>query len=280
MVERFSNWDRFDLSGKTALITGGAGLLGPEHAAGLAHCGAAVVLVDINEAALKSARDRVLTQVPDAQVIVLVTDICDEGALVNLNKHLASQNLKVDILVNNAALNPKMDKNDGGSSGRVENYDMLLWENEIKVGITGTFLCCKIFGSAMAERGYGVIVNIASDLAIQAPDQRVYSETGLMEDVKNFKPIGYPVVKSAMLGINRYLATYWAHRGVRVNCLVPGAVFNDQPKHLVEQVEKRVPLGRWANRSEYQGALAFLASEASSYMTGQMIVMDGGRSVW
>ena len=280
MLNRFSNWSQFDLSGKTALITGGAGLLGPEHGSGLARCGAAIVLVDLNESNLKLARDRVLAQLPEAEVLTAVGDICDEEALVRLNQHLSSQGVKVDILVNNAALNPKMDPSDSEMSGTVENYDMRLWENEIKVGITGTFLCCKIFGSAMAERGYGVIVNIASDLAFQAPDQRVYSETDRMEDVKHFKPIGYPVVKSAMLGMNRYLATYWAHRGVRVNCLVPGAVFNHQHEHLLEQVKKRIPMGRWANRSEYQGALAFLASEASSYMTGQMIVLDGGRSVW
>ena len=132
----------------------------------------------------------------------------------------------------------------------------------------------------MANRGGGVIVNIASDLAIQAPDQRVYSKSGRMEDVRHFKPIGYPVVKSAMLGLNRYLATYWAHRGVRVNCLVPGAVHNTQSDHLIKNISYQVPLERLAEKYEYQEAVAFLASEASSYMTGQELIMDGGRSIW
>ena len=173
-----------------------------------------------------------------------------------------------------------MDSFSSEKSGTVEDYNMELWEREIQVGITGSFLCCKVFGSKMANNKKGVIVNIASDLAIQAPDQRVYSESGEMQDVKHFKPIGYPVVKSAMLGLNRYLATYWAHRGVRVNCLVPGAVHTTQSDHLIKNISYRVPLGRLAEKYEYQEAIAFLASEASSYMTGQELIMDGGRSIW
>lgn len=271
---------RFNLSGKGALITGGGGLLGPEHAAALARWGATVVLVDINREGLRTARKHVLVQVPEAHVETAVVDITDELTLINLKDRLEGKGIMIDILVNNAALNPKMDRLNGTTSGTVENYDMDLWDRELGVGITGTFLCCKVFGHAMAERGGGVIVNIASDLAIQAPDQRVYSSTGRIEDVQHFKPIGYSVVKSAMLGITRYLATYWAHKGVRVNSLVPGAVFNHQPESLVRQVSERVPLRRMAEKSEYREALVFLASEASSYMTGQILVMDGGRSIW
>tara|TARA_B100000315_G_scaffold194414_1_gene185064 strand:+ start:77 stop:928 length:852 start_codon:yes stop_codon:yes gene_type:complete len=270
-----------NLSGKNALITGGAGLLGPEHGVGLARHGATVVLLDIVEEGLEEARQRVLNQIAGAQVDFAVADITDQASLERVKSELKKQGMPIDVLVNNAALNPKMmDSGVGEKSGTVEDYDMTLWEKEIDVGITGTFLCCRVFGSAMAERGTGSIVNIASDLAIQAPDQRVYSPTGRMEDITNFKPIGYPIVKAAMLGLNRYLATYWAHRGVRVNALIPGAVFNNQPDSLLREVSHRVPLGRWADRKEYQEAVAFLASEASSYMTGQELVMDGGRSIW
>ncbi len=271
---------RFDLPGKGGLVTGGGGLLGAEHGAGLSRCGAKGVLIDIDEGGLERARERVLKQVPNAEVRIETVDITDEQGLISLKEKLDNDGVTIDILVNNAAMNPKMDKLGDEATGTVENYDMGAWQQEISVGITGTFLCCKVFGPAMAERGSGSIVNIASDLAIQAPDQRVYSPTGKMEDVKNFKPIGYPVVKSAMLGMSRYLATYWAHRNVRSNCLVPGAVFNDQSKTLVNEVKRRVPLGRWAERHEYQEAVAFLASNASSYMTGQELVMDGGRSIW
>lgn len=270
----------FDLSGKNALITGGAGLLGPEHGAGLARYSATVILLDLNQTGLKSARKRLLAQVPKASVEIVCADITDELALKKTRTSLERRGLPVDVLVNNAALNPKMNDSNGRFCGSVENYDMAYWEKEIRVGITGTFLCCKVFGQAMADRGYGVIINIASDLAVLAPDQRIYSATGKMEDVKNFKPAGYSVVKTAMLGLNRYLATYWAHKGVRVNCLVPGPVFNNQPVSLVKNIEERIPLRRWADKSEYQGALAFLASEASSYMTGQALIMDGGRSAW
>ncbi len=271
---------RFDLSGKTALITGGGGLLGPEHGIGLARYGADIVLIDIDEDGLRVAKKRIRSQVSYVSVKLRLIDITNEWALCELRARLLRAGSEVDILVNNAALNPKMDVFVDGVTGTVENYDMDLWERELNVGITGTFLCCKIFGSQMARRGSGTIVNIASDLAIRAPDQRVYATTGRIEDVRHFKPISYPVVKSAMLGLNRYLATYWAHRGVRVNCLIPGAVLNNQSDSLVDQISIRVPLKRLAEKTEYQEAVAFLASDASSYMTGQEIVMDGGRSIW
>ena len=281
MANENTKKNKTNLVGKTALITGGAGLLGPEHGVGLSRYGAKVILLDLKESGLEDARQRVLSQIKTAHVEVVVADITDKASLEKVREEFEKKEMPIDILINNAALNPKMmNLAEGEKSGTVEDYDMMLWEKEMDVGITGTFLCCRVFGSAMAERGSGSIVNIASDLAIQAPDQRVYSPTGLMEDVTNFKPIGYPVVKAAMLGLNRYLATYWAHRGVRVNALIPGSVFNNQPDSLLKEVARRVPLGRWADRKDYQEAVAFLASEASSYMTGQELVMDGGRSIW
>ena len=272
--------DRFDLSNSNALITGGGGLLGPEHGIALAKWGATVVLVDIDKIGLDNAKKIILGKIPEGIIKTAVVDITNESALLDLSDQLKDENLAIDILINNAALNPKMDSFNKEESGTVENYDMELWDRELQVGITGTFLCCKVFGSDMASRKSGVIINIASDLAIQAPDQRVYSKSGHIKDVKHFKPIGYPIVKSAMLGLNRYLATYWAHRGVRVNCLVPGAVLATQSDDLVKNISYRVPLGRLAEKYEYQEAIAFLASDASSYMTGQEIVMDGGRSIW
>ena len=271
---------RFNLKNKNALITGGGGLLGSEHAIALAKWGCNIILIDIDEVGLENARKRIIDEIPEALVKTAVIDITLENELVKLKENLYENSLSINILINNAALNPKMDSINSGTSGTVEDYDMSLWEREINVGITGTFLCCKVFGSDMSIHGNGVIINIASDLAIQAPDQRVYSKSGNINDVKHFKPIGYPVVKSAMLGLNRYLATYWAHKGVRVNCLVPGAVLNTQSADLIDNISYRVPLGRLADKFEYQEAIAFLASDASSYMTGQEIIIDGGRSIW
>ena len=272
--------ERFSLKGKRALITGAGGLLGPEHGISLANVGAELVLIDIDFSGLENSKKYILEKVPHANIKIIDIDITNENELLNLNKSLKNKNSIVDILVNNACLNPKMEKENNKKSGTIENYNMKKWKKEIDVGITGTFLCSKIFGTEMANRGYGVIINIASDLAIQAPDQRVYADSGKIEDVIHYKPIGYPVVKSAMLGMNRYLATYWAHKGVRVNCLVPGAVLNKQSASLVKNISYRVPLGRLAEKSEYREVLVFLASDASSYMTGNEIVMDGGRSIW
>lgn len=269
---------RFDISNRNALITGGGGFLGPEHAIALSQHGAIITLIDIDQNGLTRAKNQILSEVEYAEIKTVLLDITDEDSLLHFRNGLGDNS--IDILVNNAAINPKMNNIESGTSGMVENYDMNMWNQELNVGITGTFLCSKIFGSVMANNGYGNIINVASDLAILGPDHRVYSSTGEIEDVQHFKPIGYSVVKSAMLGITRYLATYWAHKGVRVNCLVPGAVFNYQSESLVKQVSDRIPLRRMANHDEYREAIVFLASEASSYMTGQMLVIDGGRSTW
>ncbi len=287
-IHRFLD-SRFDLKNKNVLITGGGGLLGPQHGIALAKWGANIILIDINTKGLDKSKNIILKALPDSSIITKVIDITKQHELEELINQLANKNILVDILINNASINPTMDP--GGShgytvsldeetSGSVEDYDMDLWYRELDVGITGTFLCCKVFGSVMASHGAGVIINIASDLAIQAPDQRLYSPTGEMDDVKHFKPIGYSVVKSAMLGLNRYLATYWAHKGVRVNCLLPGAILNTQSHDLVKKVSNKIPIGRLAHKYEYQEAIAFLASSASSYMTGQELIIDGGRSIW
>jgi NAD(P)-dependent dehydrogenase (short-subunit alcohol dehydrogenase family) len=154
------------------------------------------------------------------------------------------------------------------------------WVADIDVGLTGAFLCSKILGSEMANRGRGVIVNVASDLALIGPDQRIYRQVGLADHLQSAKPVSYSVVKSALIGLTRYLATYWADRGVRVNAISPGGVFDGQPEEFVAKLSELIPLGRMANLDEYQGAMLFLCSDASSYMTGSNLVIDGGRTCW
>ncbi|MCB9229566.1 MAG: SDR family oxidoreductase [Deltaproteobacteria bacterium] len=274
---------RFRLNGSTALVTGGGGFLGPEHAIALLAAGCQVVLADISHEGCEAAKARISQEFSGdhPRCDAVVCDISDENQVRDLAEKLENSGMSPDILVNNAALNPKMKQDHSDSvTGSVEGYSIEELRREIDVGLVGAFICSKIFGSRMAERKKGVLVHVASDLAIQAPDQRVYSPSGQMEDVRNFKPIGYSLVKTGMLGLNRYLATYWAHCSVRSNCLIPGAVFNHQPAHLVENVKNRVPLRRWARPDEYREALVFLASSASSYMTGKEIVLDGGRSIW
>lgn len=275
-------FQKFDLTGKTALITGAAGLLGVEHAAALLESGATVVLTDIGEAALVTARESLSHNVEPERILTRVLDVSRPDAVESVAKELAAAGLRVDILINNAAIDPKV-KGDQGvlETSRLENFPLEQWELQMAVGLTGAFLCCQTFGSAMAQDGKGgVILNIASDLSVFAPDQRLYRKEGVADEMQPVKPVTYSVIKSGLIGLTRYLATYWADRGVRANALSPGGVFNGQGEQFVRRLTSLVPLGRMAKRDEYRAAVQFLCSDASAYLNGQNIVMDGGRSTW
>ena len=273
------NFTNKTLRGRTALITGAGGLLGPHHGIGLTNAGAKVVLADINPKGLEISKNKILEFNNKAEIETIILDITDLNAVREFQKTYTSNNKYIDILVNNAALNPTMKEVGSKVVGKIEDYDMDQWNKEIDVGITGAFICSRVFGTRMAAEGYGVIINISSDLAIRAPDQRVYSPTMSFDDIQSYKPLGYSIVKTSLIGMTRYLAEYWGHKNVRVNALLPGGVYNNQPEQLVENVKKRTLLGRWANVNEYEDVIVFLASDSSAYMTGQSIVMDGGRSV-
>ncbi|HEY4707725.1 MAG TPA: SDR family oxidoreductase [Thermodesulfobacteriota bacterium] len=267
----------FSLSGKAAVITGGAGLLGTRHAEAIAGAGGAVALWDIDENGAK-AKAQKIGKASGTLVMGMGVDITDpESVKEALNRSLETFG-RVDILVNNAAINPRVGR-EGQAWSRFENYPLDLWSAELGIGLTGAFLCSQAIGSHMAQKGGGVILNIASDLSVIAPDQRLYRIEGLAEELQPVKPVSYSVVKHGIIGLTRYLATYWAANGVRVNALSPGGVYNDQPEEFVTRLTRLIPLGRMASPDEYKAAVVFLCSEASSYMTGQNIVMDGGRSV-
>jgi len=269
----------FDLSGRVAIVTGGAGLLGYHHGAILAAAGAHVVLLDL-AVANPAKRAQQLTKEHGPECLGLDADITNESSLVAVRDQIVRQFGRIDILINNAANNPKVEDGDGQTWSRLENFPLEVWEADIRVGLTGAFLCSRVFGSEMVTRKSGVIINVASDLGVIAPDQRLYRVDGLPEDKQPVKPVTYSIVKAGLIGLTRYLATYWSDANIRVNAISPGGVLNGQPEVFLSRLEKLIPMGRMANRDEYQGAILFLCSDASSYMTGANLVIDGGRTCW
>jgi len=273
--------ENFDLRGRVAVITGGAGLLGTEHAIALARTGANVVITDINGEAAQEVSRRLARDHALESCIGLHMDVTDGDSVRGVRDELLARYEAVNILVNNAAVDPKVRKESGvAESSRFENFPLDQWNYQIDVGLTGAFLCCQSFGGWMAHNGGGVILNIASDLSVIAPDQRIYRKQDLPESQQPVKPVTYSVIKTALVGLTRYLATYWAGKNIRVNALSPGGVYVNQPDEFVRKLTQLIPMGRMARRDEYHSAVQFLCSDASSYMTGQNIVLDGGRSVW
>jgi NAD(P)-dependent dehydrogenase (short-subunit alcohol dehydrogenase family) len=275
-------FEKFDLTDRTALITGAAGLLGIEHASALLASGATVVLTDINSASLATTR-AVLSKIADAnRVQTQVLDVSNPESVRAVARTLANSGTRIDILVNNAAIDPKV-KGDQGviETSRLEHFPLEQWDLQVAVGLTGAFLCSQAFGTAMARDGRGgVILNIASDLSVFSPDQRLYRKVGLADDMQPVKPVTYSVIKAGLVGLTRYLATYWADKGVRCNAISPGGVFNGQGEEFVQRLTSLIPLGRMASGDEYRAAVQFICSDASAYLNGQNIVIDGGRSAW
>ncbi len=271
--------NRFSLKDKVIVITGAAGLLGQQHAEAVASAGGIPVLLDLNLERAEEAATRIADTF-EAQTAAYAVDITREQEIASNCKAVNDRFGKIDGLINNAANNPKMEKDGGLDFSRLENFPLETWNQDVAVGLTGAFLCSKHYGKAIAENpSGGVILNIASDLGLIAPDQRIYSKEGLPDDQQPVKPVTYSVTKAGLIGLTRYLATYWPEN-VRANVLCPGGVENNQPADFVVKLTNLIPQKRMARKDEYQGAVIFLLSESSAYVNGAVIPMEGGRTVW
>jgi len=262
---------------KYSLITGSAGLLGKYHAEALLQLNLNIVLTDIDRKGLDVTFKYLKNLYPKSNIIVSVLDVSSSKSILKTIGNLEKKNIIINNLINNAAIDAKIKKKTSKKLDNFENFSLEVWDKEIKVGLTGAMLCSKIIGGEMVKNKIkGNIVNIASDLSVIAPNQNIYkSKNG------NFvKPVTYSVIKHGIVGLTKYLATYWAEKNIKVNTLSPGSVLNDQPKEFQTKLKKLIPMNRLAKKNEYMGAIKFLCSSDSNYMTGQNLVIDGGRSVW
>jgi len=269
----------FDLTARVAVITGGAGLLGGMHGEAIATLGGIPVLVDLDESAAQKRADAIADTF-GVKALGVACNITDDGAVEALRDRVLAKFGRVDILINNAANNPKVERGISGANfSRMEDFPIEQWNQDLAVGLTGAFLCSRAFGVTMATQGKGVIINIASQYGLVAPNQGLYRVNGRPEDQQPVKSVTYPVVKAGIIGLTRYLATYWPGK-VRANTLAPGGVFAGQPEEFLLRYAALVPMARMGNPDEFQGAIAFLASDASSYVTGATLVVDGGLTCW
>ena len=268
--------DKFNLTGKTAIVTGGIGLLGKEFSRTLAEAGACVYVADI-DAAKAEAYARELTNQGYTAGFCGV-DVTSPVSVKAMVAKAVSETSRLDVLVNSAAMDPKFDASQSNQSCTdFENFPLEMWRSALDVNLTGMFLCCQAAASHMATQGEGSIINICSTYGLVGPDQRIYAKPG---QPRRVKPVYYSVTKAGVLGLTRYLATYYAGTKIRSNALTPGGVYNEHDETFTQNYSARTVLGRMARRDEMNGALLFLASDASSYMTGSNVIVDGGWTAW
>ncbi len=271
MPEIKNTQDLFRLDGKVAVITGAAGLLGEQHAIALSDFGATVVLTDLNLDVIQERTHAITarTGLPAMAVRCDVTQIADWEALLH---QVRSQFGRVDVLINNAAFTNQ--SRSANFSAPFTEFPLEDWDQILKVNLTGSFLGCQIIGKQMLEQGQGSIINLASLYGVVSPNHKMYPGTGINQ------PVAYSVSKAGVLALTRYLAGLWGEKGIRVNSITPGGVFNNHNELFVERFSNLNPMGRMERKEELRGAIVYLASDASTYCNGHNLIVDGGWTIW
>lgn len=273
--------DKYMIKDKICIITGGAGLFGRQHAEAVIEGKGIPVLLDVWQEGLLNAKHELEEKFQGTNVEQYCVDIKKVEDLETVKEKLIKKYGHIDILINNAANNPKVeDKQKNFRNIRFDNFPLDIWQDDIAVGLTGAFLCAQVFGKVMEKQKSGVILNISSDLGIIAPDQRIYRKDGIAEEEQTIKPVTYSVIKHGLIGLTKYLATYWADKGIRSNAICPGGIYNGQDTEFLKKLTNLIPMGRMANKDEYKATVLYLISDASSYMTGSTVIVDGGRTCW
>ena len=263
----------FQLEGKVIIITGGVGLLGREYTRAVSEAGGIPIIADLNGVDAEA-----VAQSAGGEALGIGVDVSDKAAVQTMVQQVLDRYGRIDGLVNNAAINPKFDAGEKHLD-TFEDFPLDAWNQSLAVNVTGMFLCAQAVVPTMLQQGSGVIINVASTYGISGPDQRLYIPDD-PDKPRSYKPVTYTVSKAAAIGLTRYLAAYYGEQGIRVNTLTPGGVYTNQDDDFVRRYSSRTPMGRMAEKHEYCGALIFLLSDASSYMTGSNLIVDGGWTAW
>ena len=270
----------FSLKDKVIVITGALGLLGQKHAEAIASYGGNPILLDLSKLDVEIMANE-LNEKYSVDASGFKVDITSEAEIKKNANRLIHKYGKIDGLINNAANNPKVEESSTNHFSRLEVFSIDSWNKDLAVGLTGAFLCSKHYGYHISQNSKGgSIINISSDLGLIAPDQRLYSIPGADEASQPVKPVTYSVVKTGLIGLTRYIATYWANQNVRCNAICPGGVENGQDENFLKNVSSRIPMNRLAKDDEYQTTLLWMLSDGSKYLNGAIVPVDGGRTAW
>ena len=274
--------DRFNIKGKVCIVTGGGGLIGLKHTEAILEGEGIPVLLDISQEGMNQVKKKALEEYGDDRIVEgFVADITNRLTLEKVRDILITKYGHIDVLINNASNNPKVEdasKNMGPI--RFHNFPVDMWNQDLAVGLTGSMLCAQVFGEVMEKQNAGVVLNISSDYGLIAPDQRIYRREGFPDDQQMVKPVSYSVVKHGIIGLTKYLAIYWADKNIRDNTLCPASLGNGQNEEFVNKISKLIPMGRMSKPDEYVCTVLYMISDATTYMTGSTVVLDGGRTSW